>query len=354
MGCRKIAVRSTALAFLLLPILGDAARSEWEMVCVEDPDYVSLASVVASYGLSTSAHSENGELSATGGSSSLTVRADTRQALINGVRHWLSYPVRQAQGGQEGLVMSRLDVTRTLAPALRPQAVSGLDPVTTVVLDAGHGGHDSGAMSPFGDEKDFALDVVGRVRRKLEAAGLKAVQTRDSDVFIPLEARPAVAGRHPNAIFVSIHFNAARRRSAAGLEIFVIPPQGAPPTGQRQPEPQDCQRENGHALEPVNLVLATTLYQTVLGRLASFDRGVKRARFAVLREATVPAVLIEGGFLTEPTEAAQIASAGWRQQYANAIAAGIREYKRFAEQRRLPRRATDYGRAATTEFVPEE
>jgi N-acetylmuramoyl-L-alanine amidase len=247
------------------------------MVCVEEADYVTLASVVASYGLSISAQSGTGGLSAAGGSSSLTVRADTKQALINGVRHWLSYPVRQGEGG---LVISRVDLTRTLAPALRPQAVSGLDPVTTVVLDAGHGGHDSGAQSPFGDEKDFALDVVGRLRRKLEAAGLKVVQTRDSDVFIPLEARPAVAGNYPNAIFVSIHFNAARRRSAAGLEIFAIPPQGAPPTGQRQPETQDCQRENGHALEPVNLVLATTLYQTVLGRLSSFDRGADRRRIS--------------------------------------------------------------------------
>jgi N-acetylmuramoyl-L-alanine amidase len=64
-----------------------------------------------------------------------------------------------------------VDVTRTLAPALRPETVSGLDPVTTVLLDAGHGGHDRGALSPFGDEKDFALDMVGRVQRKLGAAG---------------------------------------------------------------------------------------------------------------------------------------------------------------------------------------
>ncbi len=125
---------------------------------MEDPDYVTLASVVASYGLSTSAYSENGELSATGGSSSLTVRADSRQALINGVRHWLSYPVRQAEGG---LAISRVDVTRTLAPALRPEAVSGLRPVTTVVLDAGHGGHDRGALSPFGDEKDARCGRTG-------------------------------------------------------------------------------------------------------------------------------------------------------------------------------------------------
>src|SRR3954449_5759628 len=240
-------MRLTVLAALLLLILGGSVRSESEMICVEDPDYVTLASVVASYGLSTSAYSGNEELSATGGSSSLTVRADSRQALINGVRHWLSFPVRQAQGG---LAMSRVDVTRTLAPALRPQAVSGLRPVTTVVLDAGHGGHDRGALSPFGDEKDFALDVVGRVRRKLRAAGLRVVQSRDSDVFIPLEARPAVARKYRNAIFVSIHFNAARRESAAGLEIFAIA-QGAPPTGRRQAEAHDCQHENGHALEPV-------------------------------------------------------------------------------------------------------
>ena len=169
-------MRLTVLAFVLLLILGGSVRSEWEMICVEDPDYVTLASVVASYGLSTSAYSGTGELSATGGSSSLAVRADTRQALFNGVRHWLSYPVRQAEGG---LAISRVDVTRTLAPALRPEAVSGLDPVTTVVLDAGHGGHDRGALSPFGDEKDFALDAVGRLRRKLGPAGLKVVQSRE-------------------------------------------------------------------------------------------------------------------------------------------------------------------------------
>jgi N-acetylmuramoyl-L-alanine amidase len=275
------------------------------------------------------------------------VRPDSRQAFIHGVRHWLSYPVRQAEGG---LAIWRVDVTRTLAPALRPEAVSGLDPVTTVVLDAGHGGHDRGALSPFGDEKDFALDMVGRVGRKLGAAGLKVVQSRDSDVLIPLEARPALERGLRQRSFQY----AARRRSAAGLEIFAIPRRARHQPDNGSLRPTTASTKTAMPLEPVNLVLATTLYQTVLGRLSSFDRGVKRARFVVLREATVPAVLIEGGFLTEPTEAAQIASADWRQQYANAIAAGIWEYKRLAERRALPRRATDYGRPTTTEFVPED
>ena len=177
--------------------------------------------------------------------------------------------MRQAEGG---LAISRVDVTRTLGPVLRPEAVSGLAPVTTVVLDAGHGGDDRGALSPFGDEKDFALDVVGRVRRKLGAAGLKVVQSRVSDVFIPLEARPAMA-RISERIFVSIHFNAAGRRSPAGLEIFAIPPVGTPPTGQRQPEADDRQHENGHALEPVNQVLATSLIGLRWARLPLFIAG---------------------------------------------------------------------------------
>src|SRR4051794_13667615 len=210
-------MRLTVLAALLLLILGGSVRSESEMICVEDPDYVTLASVVASYGLSTSAYSGNGELSATGGSSSLTMRADSRQALINGVRYWLSFPVRQAE---DGLAISRVDVTRTLAPALRPEAVSGLRPVTTVVLDAGHGGHDRGALSPFGDEKDFALDVVGRVRRKFRAAGVGAAQSPDPGVFVPLEGRAAPARKNRKAIFVGIPFNCGPRGSAAGAGKF--------------------------------------------------------------------------------------------------------------------------------------
>ncbi len=116
---------------------------------------------------------------------------------------------------------------------------------------------------------------------------------------------------------------------------------------------RDRQREAGHALEPVNTVMANTIYNSLIGKMPSFDRGVKRARFVVLKDATVPAVLIEGGFLTNAAEAAKIGSTAWRETYADAIATGILEYRKLAEQGTAPRRAAAFGRGPTTQLVPE-
>jgi N-acetylmuramoyl-L-alanine amidase len=335
---------------LVLMVLGGPLRAEWEIVGVDGQEYVTLASLAADLGLGAPTPSAT-EFSLTGTGGSLVVKTDSRQALINGVRHWLSYPTRAR--GAAGLV-SRVDVERTITPALQPLTVKGLRPVATVVLDAGHGGHDRGARSSFGVEKDFALDVTNRVRKRLEKAGMKVVQTRLGDTFIPLESRPAMTRKYSNSIFVSIHFNSADWNTAAnGLEVFAISPLGAPPSGQAIPQARDRNREAGHALEPANFVLANTILHSLMGKTTSFDRGVKRARFVVLKEATAPAALIEGGFLTNPAEAARIAAPAWREAYADAIATGILEYKKLAEQGVAPKRVTDYGKAGTTGFVPE-
>jgi len=313
-------------------------------------EYVPLDSVASAYGLG--AVKEDGkEFTASGGGHSVALLAGSRQCLIDGIRHWLSFPA-VARG--DSVILAKLDVSRILAPAFNPDAVKGLRPVNVVVLDAGHGGYDHGASSSYGFEKDFALDVARRVRKNLEKAGVDVVMTRDSDVFIPLESRPARARKLNNSIFVSIHFNSGdENRAANGLEIFCIPPLGAPPTGQT-PGARDRIREPGHALESNDIVLAETLYNTISGQMtSSFDRGVKRARFAVLREATVPAVLIEGGFLTNSAESARIASAAWRDAYAQAIASGILAYKRLAEQGVKPRTSTELGRPPSRDFVPE-
>jgi N-acetylmuramoyl-L-alanine amidase len=335
---------------MLFLTLGSALRAEWEIVSVDGREYVTLSSFGEDLGLSVLA-GVGPEFVLTGTTGGLVVKAASRQAIVNGVRHWLSFPTR-VRG--EVCLISRLDAERTLKPALQPTSVKGLRPVTTVVLDAGHGGHDRGARSAWGVEKEYALDVTNRLRKHLEKAGLRVVQTRLGDSFIPLESRPATARKHPHSIFVSIHFNSGERNPAAnGLEIFALAPLGAPPTGQSLPQARDRQREPGHALESVNLVLANTIQHSLLGKMTSFDRGVKRARFVVLKQAAVPAVLIEGGFLTNAVEAARIASPAWREGYAEAIAAGILEYKKLAEQRLPPKRVVEYGKSGTVGFVPD-
>lgn len=337
------------LATVISPILLSAAS--WNVQKIDGRDAVPMEQVTGFYGLGPPVISGK-SVSAKAGNASIQLRIGTREAIINGVRHWLAFPVRSHENN---IWISRMDVAKSIDPLFRPLEVHGTRGFNTVVLDAGHGGHDKGASSPLGLEKDFALDLAKRVKKRLEAAGLKVVMTRNTDVFIPLESRPAVAARYPGSIFVSLHFNDASWRPAAtGMEVFCIPPQGTPPTGQEKPLARDLELLPGHKLEPQNFLLANTVFHAMRGKFSSMDRGVKRARFKVLQLSPVPAVLIEAGFLTNPAEAKQIASASWRDRMADAITGGILEYRKLCTQSGRPKQVADWGGRPTTEFVTED
>jgi N-acetylmuramoyl-L-alanine amidase len=220
-------------------------------------------------------------------------------------------------------------------------------PVTTVVLDPGHGGHDRGASSRFGFEKDFALDVALRARLLLEKEGYKVVMTRATDVFIPLEQRAAVANHIADSIFVSIHFNSSSTNAdARGFEIFSMAPRGAPSTNDSGPRERDLREEPGNGLDMPSGALAGSVFHALLGHVPMVDRGVKHARFAVLRLSTVPAVLIECGFVSNNAESTLISSSAWRAQVAGAIVDGVENYRGLAETKSRPKVIADYRREA--------
>ena len=169
---------------------------------------------------------------------------------------------------------------------------------TTVVIDPGHGGHDSGASSRIGGlEKNSALDVAKRLDARLREAGFRTVMTRKSDVFIPLDERTAISNAQTNALFVSIHFNDCRNRSAQGIETYYYNSSAAP-VAQR---------------------IEACLDQVP----GTVSRGVKRARFRVLRNAVFPAVLVECGFLSNRSDAQRCASASYRDEVAGKIAEAL-------------------------------
>lgn len=337
------------MLFLMLQQAGQSAP--WNIQQIDGRDAVPAEQVAGFHRLGPPVTSGK-SVSAASGNFSMQLKIDSREAILNGVRHWLSFPVRTKDGT---VWISRMDVARTIDPVFRPAGIEGLRTFDTVVLDAGHGGHDSGAASPLGVEKEFALDLARRVKTRLEKAGLKVVMTRNSDVFIPLESRPAIASRHARSIFVSLHFNdASWRPAASGMEIFCIPPRGTPPTGQEKTLARDLQAVPGHDLEPQNFALANAIFHSMRGQVSLVDRGVKRARFKVLQLANVPAVLIEAGFLTNPTESRKIAAVSWRDTMADAISAGILEYRKLASHKSAPRTAVQWGGRATTDFITEE
>jgi N-acetylmuramoyl-L-alanine amidase len=186
---------------------------------------------------------------------------------------------------------------------------------TTVVIDAGHGGYDRGGIpGQRVSEKEMTLDVARRLKSVLAASGYRVVMTRDSDVFVPLGTRTAIANSNRNAIFVSVHFNSAPRSSAGGIETYFY------------------SRDS--------LALASAIHHYVAGGAPSENRGVRRRGYFVLRRTNMPAVLVECGFLTSPTEAAYVQNASYRQKLAEEIAAGVRSRGSVASSRSTTRVAT--------------
>ena len=170
----------------------------------------------------------------------------------------------------------------------------------TVVVDAGHGGKDSGASRRYGPpEKDVTLDVAQRLNRKLRESQFRTVMTRNSDVFVPLDERVAIGNRQSNSIFVSIHFNDSSRRGVRGFETYYSSPYAAG--------------------------LAQQIQRKLLTLPRASNRGVRPANFRVLRNAVYPSVLVECGFLSNRGEGGQAGNANHRDMLADKISEAIVE-----------------------------
>ncbi len=326
------------------------AASDWEIIKVSGHDYLSVDNISQFYGLpaGVAAAGEKSQLDAV--KNPLEFVSGSREAMINGARSWLCFPLIEQDGKY---LVSRTDVAKTIEPLVRPHRVPNVGKVETVVLDPGHGGHDKGQLSRYGPEKEFALDVARRLRPLLQAKGLRVIMTRESDYFVPLEVRAKIANAARNSIFVSIHFNATNDNpNATGFEIFSFTPRGAPSTSDSAVALSSFNMQPGSEVDAQSMALSVCIYHSLLGHIAEYDRGIKRARFAVLRLTKVPAVLIEGGFLTERGESRLISNKDWRGKLAAAIGVGIESYRSLGVKKQPPMLVADY-RRQTKSSPPE-
>src|SRR5882724_8093769 len=320
------------------------AADEWQIIKVSGHDYLSVDNVSRFYGLpaGVAAGADKSQLDAV--KNPLEFVSGSREAIINGARSWLCFPLIEQNGK---FLVSRTDVAKTIEPLVRPQRVINAGKVQTVVLDPGHGGYDKGAACRYGCEKDFALDVARKLRPLLLAKGFRVMMTREGDYFVPLEVRAKIANAARNSIFVSIHFNATNDDpNATGFEIFSFTPRGAPSTSDGTVAASSVNMQPGSSVDAQSLALSACIYHSLLGQLREFDRGIKRARFAVLRLTKVPAVLIEGGFLTERGESKLISNKDWRAKLAGAIGIGIENYQAMPVKKQPPMLVADYRRQA--------
>ena len=331
------------------------AADDWQIIKVSGHDYLSVDNISRFYGLPAGIIAAGDKAQFETVKNPLEFVSGSRETMINGVRSWLCFPVIEQDGK---FLVSRTDVAKTIEPLVRPHRVPNVGNIQTVVLDPGHGGSDKGQVSRYGCEKDFALDVARKVRPLLQAKGVRVIMTREGDYFVPLEVRAKIANAARNAIFVSIHFNASNvDPNATGFEIFSFTPRGAPSTSDSAVAASSLNMQPGSEVDSQSLALSACIYHSLLGHIPDYDRGIKRARFAVLRLTKVPAVLIEGGFLTERGESKLIANKDWRAKLAGAISVGIENYRALSIKKQPPMLVADYRRqtkSAPIEPVSQE
>src|SRR5213595_3587916 len=326
------------------------AADDWQIIKVSGQDYLSVDNISRFYGLPAGIAASGEKVEFDSAKNPLEFVSGSREVMINGARSWLCFPVIEQDGKY---LVSRTDVAKTIEPLVRPHRVQNVGKVQTVVLDPGHGGYDRGQVSRYGYEKDFALDVARKLRPLLQAKGLRVIMTREGDYFVPLEVRAQIANAARNSIFVSIHFNATNDDpNATGFEIFSFTPRGAPSTSDSAVAPSALSTQPGSTVDAQSMALSACNYHSLIGHIPEYDRGIKRARFAVLRLTKVPAVLIEGGFLTERGESQLIAKKDWRGKLAQAIGVGIENYHALGVKKQPPMLVADYRRQ--TKLEPTE
>jgi len=305
------------LVFCIAPV--DAAF-------INGQSYVSLTDWARANGLNASRTSRGDEMVLANQTTRLVFDADARYADINGVRVALSFPIANNKGA---LLIAQLDLDTAVRPLVYPQRWS-TKRITTICLDPGHGGKDTGNRVGWHYEKIYTLALAAEVRDQLKQAGFNVIMTRTRDTYVDLPLRPALANRRGADLFVSLHFNATPtgKNEVEGPETYCITPVGASSTNARGEG-----GEFGSAVgtgttianrnEQKSLLLAYQIQKSLVRNLGAEDRGVRRARFAVLRETTMPAILIEGGYMTHPIEGRKIFSDAYRHQMALAIVKGI-------------------------------
>jgi len=280
----------------------------------------------------------------------VSLRLGEKLVRVDGENRMLSHPVEMYQGLVVVPASFRDKVLGALAKTTSPLPLCTLESslIRTVVVDAGHGGNDPGAIGRSGlKEKDVNLDIAKRVSKILRDRGITVVITRASDVFKPLEERVRIANNSKSDLFISIHSNANRVRSMKGFEVYYISPAAndlkraqTAAQGRRLSFEKDCYGRASFDLKTIlwdmlytqnraeSFTLARSLCRTVDRGLNLKVLGIKVANFYVLKGTEMPGVLIEIGFISNQSEERQLKNTFYRQQMSEAICDGVADYRR--------------------------
>ena len=285
--------------------------------------YVSLYSIANLYKFRVT--SRLGRVYMTGRYHNFSFTPEKMASTFNGVQITLSHALYNKNGVY---YISKIDYDTMLLPLINRYNMRR-HKVRNVYLDPGHGGKDVGAEGRYYYEKSLTLRLASKVRALLVKNGFRVVMSRRSDKFVSLNDRVAEANRLNADIMVSIHFNSAANPKVYGLETYCMTPAGASSSNSSK---IDYKKYPGNDYDRNNFAFAYLMQRAMLNYSKALDRGVKHARFLVIKEAKMPAVLVECGFLSNPNSEKIIGNDRYLNQIAKGIAHSIINYKRVAEE----------------------
>lgn len=309
-------------AFMVLPA---------QAAYINGHHYVALSDWAQKYGYHLVHDGKQNSVLYQKGTSSAEFVKDSHVASINGVNVVLSFPVAT---DKSTFLVAGMDLVKTVDPLLFPWRADD-SKVKTIVIDPGHGGKDPGNRFEGHSEKTYTMLLAIDLSRALQAAGFKTILTRTKDKYVGLDERPALANRRDADLFVSLHFNSTQhsRSTVKGAETYCITPVGAS-SSNAQGRGANYGRTPANSSETESLLLAYEVQKALVKNLGAEDRGVRRARFAVLRYAKMPAILVESGFMSNPSEGKKIFTLAYRKRIAAAITKGILDFQRLTKPKK--------------------
>lgn len=281
--------------------------------------YLFISDIAGYYGLQLRPSRESCALVSANGSTRVVFVYEKSYGSVNGTTVNYMFPVMM-RGGEA--LLSEQDFFLVIDPVLRNRSL-GRQKIRMIMLDPGHGAQDNGAQGRIYKEKDLALQMAQKLRAALLAKGYSVIMTRDRDVYPSLEDRVDLCKKvHPD-LYISVHCNASTDKNVNGIETYCPTPAKAPSTGDSKP---GYNAYTANAFDKNNYRLAFEVQQALVSNTKAFDKGVKHARFFVIKNATCPAILVETGFISNPSEERNLASAGRQSATISAIVSGIERY----------------------------
>jgi N-acetylmuramoyl-L-alanine amidase len=282
-----------------------------------------VVEVARTHGLVASPE-RNRRITLSGADVSLVLETNSRRLFHDGLLVYLNSPLIPERGRWS---LTETDARVVVGPLLQRERGLTLRRCDLVMLDPGHGGADPGTIGKQGvEEKMIVLDLAKRVAAKLEACDIRACLTRDRDSTLDLDSRSWLAVKRRADLFVSIHVNYSPDRTASGFETYALTSPGFPSTSSSEARKSDARVCAGNRYDPANLVAGYYIQKGLLVCSGGEDRGLRRARFQVLRDAPCPAVLVECGFLSCAADEEKLLRKASRDTIAEGIARGILTY----------------------------